>query len=58
MRGRVSFVRDLGASVETYVVCDGEEVVAVSSPRDRPDLSEGDEAGVLIEAADCVVLPP
>ena len=36
IRGRVSFVRDLGASVETYVACGEAEVVAVCTPRDRP----------------------
>ena len=37
IRGRVTFVRDLGASVETFVACGDQEIVAVSSPRDRPD---------------------
>ncbi len=36
MRGRVTFVRDLGASVEIYLACDGTEVVAVSAPRRPP----------------------
>jgi putative spermidine/putrescine transport system ATP-binding protein len=58
IRGRVSFVRDLGASVETYVSCGEHEIVAVSSPRDRPELHEGAEVGLLIEPKDCVVLKP
>jgi putative spermidine/putrescine transport system ATP-binding protein len=56
IRGRVSFVRDLGASVETYVACGDAEIVSVSAPRDRPRFGEGDEVGVLIDAEDCVVL--
>jgi putative spermidine/putrescine transport system ATP-binding protein len=56
IRGRVTFVRDLGASIETFVACDGADIVAVGSPRDRPNLREGDEVGVLIEPEDCVVL--
>jgi putative spermidine/putrescine transport system ATP-binding protein len=58
MRGRVSFVRDLGATVETYVACGDHEIVAISTPRERPDLREGDEVGLRIDPADCVVLKP
>jgi putative spermidine/putrescine transport system ATP-binding protein len=58
IRGRVSFVRDLGASIETYVACADHEVVAVSAPRDRPDLREGADIGLLIKPEDCVVLKP
>ncbi len=56
IRGRVNFVRDLGATVETYVACGECEIVAVSSPRDRLDLREGAEVGVVIKPEDCVVL--
>jgi len=58
MRGSVSFVRDLGATVETYIACDGHEIVAISTPRERPDLREGDEVGLQIEPESCVVLKP
>jgi putative spermidine/putrescine transport system ATP-binding protein len=58
MRGRVSFVRDLGATVETYVACDDHEIVAISTPRERPDLREGDEVGLEIDPEKCVVLTP
>ena len=58
IRGRVTFVRDLGATVETFVACEGANMVAVGTPRDRPDLREGDEVGVLIDPDDCVVLKP
>ena len=56
MRGRVTFVRDLGASVETFVALGDHELVAVSAPRDRPDAQEGAEIGILIRPEDCVVL--
>jgi putative spermidine/putrescine transport system ATP-binding protein len=56
IRGRVSFVRDLGASIETYVACDDHELIAVCTPRERTALHEGAEVGVQINAEDCVVL--
>ena len=56
IRGRVSFVRDLGASIETYVACGEHEIVAVSTPRDRHQLHGGAEVGILITPEDCVVL--
>jgi putative spermidine/putrescine transport system ATP-binding protein len=56
IRGRVNFVRDLGASIETFVQCGEQEVVAVSTSREGPMLGEGAEVGVLIRAEDCVVL--
>jgi putative spermidine/putrescine transport system ATP-binding protein len=56
MRGRVNFVRDLGATVETYIACGEHEIVAVSAPRDRPEIKEGAEVGIAIKPEDCVVL--
>jgi putative spermidine/putrescine transport system ATP-binding protein len=56
MRGRVTFVRDLGATVETTIASGEAEIVAVSSPRNRADIGEGDEVGILIDPKDCVVL--
>jgi putative spermidine/putrescine transport system ATP-binding protein len=56
LRGRVAFVRDLGASVETFVAVDGRDIVAVGAPRDHPHLREGDEVGLAIDPQDCVVL--
>ena len=52
----MSFVRDLGASIETYVTCDNHEIIAVCTPRERTELHEGAEVGVLIKPEDCVVL--
>jgi putative spermidine/putrescine transport system ATP-binding protein len=56
MRGSITFIRDLGASVETYIECEGYSIVSVSWPRDRPDVSEGDDVGVVISPDDCVIL--
>jgi putative spermidine/putrescine transport system ATP-binding protein len=56
MLGRVNFVRDLGATVETYLACGEQEIVAVSAPRDRLDVKEGAEVGIAIKPEDCVVL--
>jgi putative spermidine/putrescine transport system ATP-binding protein len=56
MVGRVTFVRDLGATIETFIAVGEHEIVAVSAPRDRPDVRAGSEIGVLIKPEDCVVL--
>ena len=55
--GRVTFVRDFGASVETHVRCDGVEVISVAAPKDRPDVARDDEVTVELPPASCVVLP-
>ena len=56
MRGNVRFVRDLGSSIETYILCGDKEIVAVSTSRDGAALAEGAETGVRIRPEDCVVL--
>ncbi len=56
LEGRVSFVRDVGASVETFVECDGVTVISISSPKDRPDVQQGDAAAVQLPAKSCVVV--
>jgi len=54
--GIVTFIRDLGASVEISVRCHDLEVLAVTTPRERPDLAIDDPAMVELPAAACVVL--
>ncbi|WP_425450076.1 ABC transporter ATP-binding protein [Virgifigura deserti] len=54
--GTVTFVRDVGASVETYVDVGGETVVQVAAPKDRPPVSAGDMATVELPAESCVLL--
>ena len=56
--GRVSFVRDVGASVETFVDCDGLSVTSIASPKDRPDAHQGDEVLVELPPESCVVVRP
>jgi putative spermidine/putrescine transport system ATP-binding protein len=54
--GRVTFVRDLGGTIETYVDMAGTAVTAVATPRERPSVAVGDEVGILLPAASCAVL--
>jgi putative spermidine/putrescine transport system ATP-binding protein len=55
--GTVTFIRDLGASVEITARCDGMELLAVMTPRERPQANVGDTVSVELPAASCVVLP-
>jgi putative spermidine/putrescine transport system ATP-binding protein len=57
LRGEVSFVRDLGASVEINVRCGEQLLLAVTTPRERPTIEIGDRVAVELPAAACVVLP-
>ena len=54
--GKVTFVRDLGGTIETFVEAGGKQIVAVSMPNARPDVSVGQSIGVQLNPADCVVL--
>jgi len=56
LQGRVTFVRDVGASVETFIDCDGVTVISISTPRDRPNLAQGDPTTVELPASSCVVV--
>jgi putative spermidine/putrescine transport system ATP-binding protein len=56
LAGEVSFVRDLGASVEITVQCGEQQVLAVTTPRERPRVAIGDPVVVELPAAACVVL--
>lgn len=54
--GTVTFVRDLGATIETFVEAGGETIVAVATPRDKPDVAVGQAVGVVLSPDACVVL--
>jgi len=54
--GRVTFVRDLGGTIETYVDVGGIPIIAVTTPRERLALSAGDAVGIILPAEHCVVL--
>ena len=56
MSGTVTFLRDVGASVETFVQCGDVQIVAMATPKDRPDVSKGDNVKVELPAESCVVL--
>jgi putative spermidine/putrescine transport system ATP-binding protein len=54
--GKITFVRDLGASVEVTLQCAEAEVLAVTTPRERPAATVGDAVVVELPAPACVVL--
>ena len=56
LEGRVIFVRDVGVTVEVFIDCGGITVSSVSSPKDRPDVGQGDVAVVELPASTCVVV--
>ena len=55
--GKVTFIRDVGASVETHTDCNGMEVISVAAPKDRPAVGLGDGVTVELPPECCVVLP-
>ena len=54
--GTVTFVRDLGGTIETFVDVGGTPVVAVTTPRERTAFAAGDAVGVVLPVEACVVL--
>jgi putative spermidine/putrescine transport system ATP-binding protein len=44
--GSVEFIRDIGATVEIIVNCDGHSVSGIMTPKDRPDVQVGSTATV------------
>jgi putative spermidine/putrescine transport system ATP-binding protein len=54
--GTVSFVRDLGGSVETFIDASGQQILAVSAHRARPDVSVGQPVGIRLDPETSVVL--
>ncbi|KXF79091.1 ABC transporter ATP-binding protein [Paramesorhizobium deserti] len=54
--GTITFIRDLGGTIETFIDISGQNVVAVSTPRARPDVTVGQKVGVVLPAEACVVL--
>jgi putative spermidine/putrescine transport system ATP-binding protein len=53
---KVTFVRDLGATVEIMLECAGREILAVTSPRARPAVDAGDAVTLELPPSACVVL--
>lgn len=56
IRGKVTFVRDLGGMIETFVDVGGAMIVAVTTPRQRRDIEAGAEVGIVLPAESCVVV--
>jgi putative spermidine/putrescine transport system ATP-binding protein len=56
LHGNVSFIRDVGSSVEIYLNCNGIQIISQSTPKGRPAVQQGDRATVLLPPAACVVL--
>jgi putative spermidine/putrescine transport system ATP-binding protein len=54
--GTVTFVRDLGGTIETFVEAGGATITAVATPRERPQVQVGQTVGVLLPAESCVVV--
>jgi putative spermidine/putrescine transport system ATP-binding protein len=54
--GNVGFIRDVGASVEITVECGDLSVLAIMTPKDRPNVEVGSPVQVEIPSAACVVL--
>ena len=54
--GTVTFVRDLGGTIETFVEAGGKQIIAVSTPRERPDVVAGQSVGISLDPDVCVVL--
>jgi putative spermidine/putrescine transport system ATP-binding protein len=54
--GTITFVRDLGASVEINVRCNEQDLLAVTTPRERPRAQVDDPVMVELPSAGCVVL--
>lgn len=56
LSGTVTFVRDLGGTIETFLNVAGHQIIAVSTPRARPDVSVGQTVGIALSSDACVVL--
>jgi putative spermidine/putrescine transport system ATP-binding protein len=54
--GRVSFVRDVGSSVEVYLDCSGVQIISQSTPKERPGVKQGDQATAVLPPSACIVL--
>jgi putative spermidine/putrescine transport system ATP-binding protein len=54
--GTVTFVRDLGGTIETFVEAGGTTIVAVATPRERVDVAAGDRVGITLPPEACVVV--
>lgn len=56
LAGEVSYIRDLGASIEMYLSVAGQQITAITTPSDRPDIAAGDAVSLNFPKDACVVL--
>lgn len=56
LQGKVTFVRDVGSSVEIYLDCDGFQIISQSTPQGRPAVKQGDAGTAVLPPAACKVL--
>ena len=56
MHGKISFIRDVGSSVEIYLDCNELQIISQSTPKGRPPVKKGDRATAFLPASACVVL--
>ncbi len=56
LHGSVSFIRDVGSSVEIYLNCDGIQIISQSTPKGRPAVRQGDRATIFLPSTACVAL--
>ena len=54
--GTVTFVRDIGMTIEIYVDCGGQQVVSIMTPKDFPEVEIGDQVLVEMPVSACSVL--
>ncbi|MDH3413552.1 MAG: ABC transporter ATP-binding protein [Gammaproteobacteria bacterium] len=55
--GEITFIRDLGASVEITLDCGGVTVLAITTPKERPSAAVGERAMVELPQSACIALP-
>ncbi|MEH6405440.1 MAG: ABC transporter ATP-binding protein [Sneathiella sp.] len=56
VEGTVSFIRDLGSTIETFIDVNGVTLTTVATPRERVSVVVGDEVGLSFSPEHCVVL--
>jgi putative spermidine/putrescine transport system ATP-binding protein len=57
LSGAITFIRDVGATIEAHIDCGGREFVSVMAPRDWPGAAVHDLVTLELPPAACVVLP-
>lgn len=54
--GTVTFIRDIGSSIEIHLDCQGRKVVSTVLPKARPLLAQGDRVTASFSAKSCIIL--